>query len=100
MTVNQVRIIEHTMQVRVLFINVDSQQKLELIVQKFRAYLLADFQSPFGCDLTRLEALNEVLRQDCIKPRSTSSDGFKILACLCRIRAATVGEDEPAVVGL
>ena len=44
MTVNQVRVIEHTMQVRVLFIDVDCQQKLVLIVQKFRAYLFADFK--------------------------------------------------------
>ena len=40
----------------VLFINVDCQQKLILIVQKFRAYLLADFERPFGSDLTGLEA--------------------------------------------
>ena len=33
--VQQVRIIEYAMQVRVLFINVDCQQKLVLIVQKF-----------------------------------------------------------------
>ena len=64
MTVNQVRIIEHTMQVRVLFINVDCQQKLVLIVQKFRADLLADFQRTFGGDLTGLEADDKVLCED------------------------------------
>ena len=64
MTVNQVRIIEHTMQVRVLFINVDCQQKLVLIVQKFRAYLLADFERTFGSNLTGLEADNKVLCED------------------------------------
>ena len=37
MTVQQVRIIEYAMQVRVLFIDVDFQQKLVLIFQKFLA---------------------------------------------------------------
>ena len=64
MTVQQVRIIEHAMQVRVLFIDVDCQQELVLIVQKFRADLLADFERPFGSDLTGLEADNKVLCED------------------------------------
>ena len=46
MTVQQVRIIEHAMQVRVLFIDVDCQQELVLIFQIFRADLLADFKRP------------------------------------------------------
>ena len=33
MTVQQVRVIEHTMQMRVLFIDVDCQQELVLIVK-------------------------------------------------------------------
>ena len=64
MTVQQVRIIEHAMQVRVLFINVDCQQELVLIVQKFLAYLFADFKRTFGSDLTGLEADNKVLGED------------------------------------
>ena len=58
------RIIEHTMQVRVLFIDMNCQQKLVLIVQKFCADLLANFQSSFGSDLTGLEADNKVLCED------------------------------------
>ena len=64
MPVQQVRIIEHAMQVRVLFINVDCQQELVLIVQKFLAYLLADFECPFRSDLTGLEADDKVLCED------------------------------------
>ena len=52
------------MQVRVLFINVDCQQELVLIFQKFRAYLLAHFKRSFGSDLTGLEADNKVLCED------------------------------------
>ena len=52
------------MQVRVLFIDVDCQQELVLIVQKFCADLLADFQRSFGSDLTGHEADNEVLGED------------------------------------
>ena len=52
------------MQVYMLFIDVDCQQELVLIVQKFRADLLADFERPFGCDLTGLEADDKVLCED------------------------------------
>ena len=47
-----------------LFINVYCQQELVLIVQKFRADLLAYFQRPFGSDLTGLEADYKVLGED------------------------------------
>jgi hypothetical protein len=52
------------MQVRVLFINVDCQQELVLIVQKYLAYLFADFKRTFGSDLTGLEADDKVLGED------------------------------------
>ncbi len=52
------------MQVRVMFIDINCQHKLVLIVQKFRADLLADFKRPFRSDLTRLEADNKVLGED------------------------------------
>ena len=93
-------IIEYTMYVYVAFVGMDCKEILILALEKFLAKLLADFQCSLRCDLARFEALNIVLREDGIQSRSASSDGFKILACLCRIRAAPVCEYEPAVVGL
>ena len=78
----------------------DCKEILILALEKYLAKLLADFQCSLRCDLPRFKALDIVLREDGIQSRSTSSDGFKILACLCRIRAAPVCEYEPAVVGL
>ena len=47
-----------------MFIDVDCQQKLVLIVQKFRADFLANFKCTFGSDLTGLEADDKVLGED------------------------------------
>ena len=78
----------------------DCKEILILALEIFLAKLLADFQRSLRCDLARFEALNIVLREDGVQSRSASSDSFKILACLCRIRAAPVCEYEPSVVGL
>ena len=100
MTVQQVRIIEYAMQVYMQFINVDCQQKLVLIVQKFLAYLLADFQSPFGVNLTGLEADNEVLGEDCASACSVRPYFFVVTVSLFGIGAAPLRENQSAVIRL
>lgn len=93
-------IIENTVEVNVVGVGMNCKEILILALEKFLAQFLADFQCSLRRDLARFEALNIVLREDGVQSRSASSDGFKILACLCRIRAAPVCEYEPAVVGL
>ena len=93
-------IIENTVEVNVVGVGMDCKEILILALEKFLAKLLANFQCSLRRDLARFEALNIVLREDGVQSRSASSDGFKIFACLCRIRAAPVCEYEPAVVGL
>ena len=87
------------MDMNVVGVSVDCKKILILSLEEFLAKLLADFQCSLRRDLARFEALNIVLREDGVQSRSASSDSFKILACLCRIRAAPVCEYEPAVVG-
>ena len=93
-------VIEYHMDMSVVGVGMDCKGILILALEKYLAQFLADFQCSLRRDLARFEALNIVLREDGVQSRSASSDGFKILACLCRIRAAPVCEYEPAVVGL
>lgn len=79
-------------------IGMDCEKVLVFALEEFFAKFLAYFQSSFRRDLTRLKALNKVLREDSIQARSSCTDCFKISACLCRIRAAPVCEDQSAAV--
>ena len=80
-------------------VGMDCKEILILALEKFLAQFLTDFQCSLRRDLARFEALNIVLREDGVQSRSASSDGFKILSCLSRIRTAPICEYEPAVVG-
>ena len=93
-----IHIIEDNVQMCMVGIGMDCEKVLVFALEEFFAKFLAYFQSSFRRDLTRLKALNKVLREDSIQARSSCTDCFKISACLCRIRAAPVCEDQSAAV--
>ena len=87
-------------QMCVVGIGMDCEEVLVFALEELLAKFLANFQSSFRRDLTGFKALNEVLREDSIQACSSCTDCFKISACLCRIIAAPVCEDQSAAVCL
>ena len=98
--VGTAHIIEDNVQMCVVGIGMNCEEVLVFAFEELLAKFLANFQSSFRRDFTRLKALNEVLREDSIQARSSCTDCFKISACLCRIRAAPVCENQSAAVCL
>ena len=98
--VNAVGIIENTMQVRMLFINMASHEILILAFEKLLTYLLTELQSSFRQNLPRLETDNKVLCENGAFARSAFPDLLKIMVCLFGIRAAPVCDDKTAVIRL
>ena len=95
-----VGIIENTMQVRMLLVNMTSHEILILAFEKLLTYLLTDLQSSLRQNLSRLKTDNEVLCKDGAFSRSAFPDLLKIMVCLFGIRAAPVCDDQPAVIRL
>lgn len=98
--VNAVGIIENAMQVNVFFVNMTSHKILILAFKKLLTYLLSDLQSSLRQDFPRLKTDNEVLCKDCAFPRSAFPDFLKVMVCLFGIRAASVRDDQSAVIRL
>ena len=98
--VNAVGIIENTMQVRMLLVDMTSHEILIFAFKKLLTYLLPDLQCSLRENLPRLETDNEVLCEDGAFPRSAFPDFLKVTVCLFGIRAATVCDDKPAVICL
>ena len=96
--VNAVGIIENTMQVRMLLVNMTSHEILILAFEKLLTYLLTDLQCSLRQNLPRLETDNKVLGKNRAFARSAFPDLLKIMVCLFGIGAAPVRDDQPAVV--
>ena len=96
--VNAVGIIENTMQVRMLLVDMTSHEILIFAFEKLLAYLLPDLQSSLRQNLPRFETDNEVLCENRAFPRSAFPDLLKIMVCLFGIGAAPVRDDQPAVI--
>lgn len=82
------------------FINMNGEQILILVIQKFRAKLLADFNRSFGSDLPRLKADDKVLCKDSTPASTCCCDFCKIFGSFGRIFTAHKSKNESAVVGL
>ena len=96
--VNAVGIIENTMQVRMLLVDMASHEILILAFKKLLTYLLTDLQCSLRQNLPRLETDNKVLGKNRAFARSAFPDFLKIMVCLFWIRAASVCDDKSAVV--
>ena len=98
--VNAVCVIENAVQVCMLLVNMASHKILILAFEKLLAYLLPDLQSSLWQNLARLKTDNEVLCKNRAFPRSEFPDLLKVMMCLFRIRAASVRDNQPAVIRL
>ena len=83
-----------------LFVDVASHEILILAFKELLAYLLTELQGSFGSDLTGLETHNEVLGEDGASARSVRPYFFKVTVSLFGIGAATLREDQSAVIRL
>ena len=98
--VDAVGIIENTMKVRMLLVDMASHEILILAFEKLLAYLLTELQCSFGSDLTGLETNNEVLGENGTSACSVRPYFFKVTMSLFGIGAAPLREDQSAVIRL
>ena len=98
--VDAVGIIENTMKVRMLLVDMAGHEILIFAFQKLLTYLLTELQCSFGSNFPRLETDDKVLGEDCASARSVRPYFFKVTVSLFRIGAAPLREDQSAVVRL
>jgi len=100
LAVDAVGIIENAMQVGMLLVDMAGHEILILAFKELLAYLLTELQCSLWRDFTGLETDNEVLGKNGTFTSPVFPNLSKIMTCLQRIRAAPLGDNEPAVVGL
>ena len=98
--VNAVGIIENTMKVRMLLVDMASHEILILAFEKLLAYLLTELQGSLRRDLTRLETDDKVLGENRASACSVLPYFFKVTMSLFGIGAAPLCENQSAVIRL
>ena len=98
--VDAVGVIENAMEMCMVLVDVAGHEILIFAFEELLTYLLTELQCSLRCDLPRLETHNEVLGKNGTFTSPVFPYLCKIMTCLQRIRAATLGDNEPAVVGL
>ena len=98
--VDAIRIVENAMKVRMLLVDVASHKILILAFKELLAYLLTELQCSLRSDLTGLETDNEVLGEDGASACSVCPDFFIVTVSLFGISAASLCEDQSAVIRL
>ena len=96
--VDAVGVIEHAMKMCVVFVDVAGHKILIFAFEELLTYLLTELQCSLRCDLPRLETHNEVLGENGAFACTVLPNLSKIMTCLQRIRAATFGDDQSAVI--
>ena len=98
--VDAIRIIENAMQVGMLLVDVAGHKILIFAFEELLTYLLTELQCSLRCDLPRLETDDKVLGENGAFARPVFPNLGKIMTCLQRIRAATFGDNQSAVIDL
>ena len=98
--VDAIRIVENAMQVGMLLVDMAGHEILILAFQKLLTYLLTELQCSFGSNFPRLKTDDKVLGEDGTSACSVCPYFFKVTMSLFGIGAATLREDQSAVVGL
>ena len=88
------------MQVGMLLVDVAGHEILIFTFQKLLAYLLTELQCSLRCSLPRLETHDKVLGEDGASACSIRSYFFIVTVSLFRIGAASLCEDQSAVIRL
>ena len=96
--VDAIRIVENAMEMCMVLVDVAGHEILIFTFQKLLTYLLTELQCSLRCDFPRLETYNKVLGKDCAFTCPVFPNLGKIMTCLQRIRAATFGDDQSAVI--
>ena len=98
--VDAVGIIENAMQVGMLLVDMAGHEILIFAFEELLTYFLTELQGSLRRNLPRLETDNEVLGEDCASACSVRPYFFKVTVSLFGIGAATLREDQSAVVRL
>lgn len=98
--VDAIRIVENAMQVGMLLVDMAGHEILVFAFEELLTYLLTELQCSFGRDLPRLETDDKVLGKNGTSACSVRPYFFKVTVSLFGIGAATLREDQSAVVSL
>ena len=98
--VDAIRIVENAMEMRMVLVYVAGHEILIFAFKELLAYLPTDLQGSLRRDLTGLETDNEVLGKNGAFTCTVFPNLSKIMTCLQRIRAATFGDNQSAVICL
>ena len=98
--VDALRIVENAMEMRMVLVYVAGHEILVFAFEELLTYLLTELQCSFGSDLTGLETDDKVLGEDGASARSVRPYFFKVTVSLFGIGAATLREDQSAVIRL
>ena len=98
--VDAIRIIENAVKVGMFLVDMASHKILILAFKELLTYLLTELQCSLRCDLTGLKTHNEVLGENGACACSVRPYFFIVTVSLFGIGAATLREDQSAVVRL
>ena len=88
------------MEMRMVLVYVAGHEILIFAFEELLTYLLTELQGSLRRDLPRLETDDKVLGENGAFTCPVFPNLRKIMTCLQRIRAATFGDDESAVIRL
>lgn len=86
------------MQVGMLLVDMAGHEILVFAFEELLTYLLTELQCSFGSNFPRLETDDKVLGENGAFACTVFPNLSKIMTCLQRIRAATFGDDQSAVI--
>ena len=98
--VDAIRIVENAMQVGMLLVDMAGHEILVFTFEELLTYLLTELQSSLRRDLTGLETDDKVLGENGASACSVRPYFFKVTVSLFGIGAATLREDQSAVIRL
>ena len=95
-----VGVIENAVEVGMLLVDVAGHEILIFAFEELLAYFLTDLQGSFGSDLTGLETDDKMLSENGTSACSVRPYFFKVMVSLFGIGAATLRENQSAVIRL
>ena len=98
--VDAIRIVENAMEMCMVLVDVAGHEILIFTFQKLLTYLLTELQCSLGSNFPRLKTDDKVLGENGAFACTVFPNLSKIMTCLQRIRAATFGDDQSAVIRL
>ena len=98
--VDAIRIVENAMEMRMVLVYVAGHEILIFAFEKLLTYFLTELQGSLRRDLPRLETDDKVLGENGTSARSVRPYFFIVTVSLFRIGAASLCEDQSAVIRL